>query len=154
MDLNPNDLKVETFRAPGSSGWVMQPETHVKITHTPTGLSAEAYDDRSVHRNRIKAYEELQRLVAHHVATKTLGEIGIVEKTIAPSQVRLYGCHDAPRPVAGSITHYAQAGWTYLAENKTRIPVMVPIYHTMSTECHYDKQHDDKRCLGCTHIRK
>lgn len=72
-----------------------------------------------------------------------------------------YSCHNNLRPVAGAVTHVAQSGWKSAAikdvhgdMHHTRIPVMVPIKHTMSTTCQYDKGTTDPRCAGCEHIKQ
>lgn len=79
-------------------------------------------------------------------------------RAIAQTQVRLYGCHDRPRPVAGSVTHFAQNGYDYteLTESGAmhRHAVVVPMRQVMSTECQYDKQQSDRSCTNCKHIRK
>lgn len=67
---------------------------------------------------------------------------------------RVYGCHNQPRPVAGAVTHQAQAGWgvVLLKGNgcvPVRVPFMVDIRHIMSTDCRYDKSATDPCCRAC-----
>lgn len=70
----------------------------------------------------------------------------------------LNGCHNLPRPVAGAITHFAQAGWTGVnwgeSGKLTREQVVVPIRHVMTTACQYTKTTPDPRCAGCVHEKR
>jgi len=61
VDINPADVRIDTFRASGAGGQhINKTDSAVRMTHLPTGIVVQCQNDRSQHRNRDEAWVMLR----------------------------------------------------------------------------------------------
>ena len=61
LEINPNDLKIDTFRSSGAGGQhINKTSSAIRVTHLPTGTVVECQDERSQFKNKDKALKILR----------------------------------------------------------------------------------------------
>ena len=75
IDVNPADVRVDTYRASGAGGQhINKPDSAVRLTHGPTGIVVQCQNDRSQHRNRAEAWAMLKSRLYEHELRKRMSD--------------------------------------------------------------------------------
>ena len=75
IDVNPADVRVDTYRASGAGGQhINKTDSAVRLTHAPSGIVVQCQNDRSQHRNRAEAWEMLKSRLYEMELRKRMSE--------------------------------------------------------------------------------
>jgi peptide chain release factor 2 len=112
IDLKPEDIKTDVFRASGAGGQhVNRTESAVRMTHLPTGIVVQCQNERSQHKNRASAIKQLKARLWEFEMEKRRAE----EKKLEDSKADIN--------FGSQIRSYVLAPYRMIKDHRTKLPI-------------------------------
>ncbi len=112
IDIKPDDLKIDVFRASGAGGQhVNRTESAVRFTHLPTGIVVQCQNERSQHKNRASAMKQLRAKLWEYELEKKRA----IEKKLEDSKLEIN--------FGSQIRSYVLAPYRLIKDHRTKLAI-------------------------------
>ena len=112
IDIRPEALRVDTFRASGAGGQhVNRTDSAIRMTHLPTGIVVQCQNERSQHKNRASAIKQLRAKLYEHELEKKQAE----ERKLEDSKLEIN--------FGSQIRSYVLAPYRLIKDHRTKLAV-------------------------------
>jgi len=112
IDIKPEDLRVDVFRASGAGGQhVNRTESAVRMTHLPTGIVVQCQNERSQHKNRASALKQMRARLYEYEMDKKRAE----EKKLEDSKLDIN--------FGSQIRSYVLAPYRMIKDHRTKLAI-------------------------------
>jgi peptide chain release factor 2 len=112
IDIKPDDLKIDVFRASGAGGQhVNRTESAVRFTHLPTGIIVQCQNERSQHKNRASAMKQLRAKLYEYEMNKRRA----AEKKLEDAKMEIN--------FGSQIRSYVLAPYRMIKDHRTKLAV-------------------------------
>jgi peptide chain release factor 2 len=112
IEIKPEDLKVDVFRASGAGGQhVNRTESAVRFTHLPTGLVVQCQNERSQHKNRASAMKQLRAKLYEYEMDKKRA----AEQKLEDTKLEIN--------FGSQIRSYVLAPYRLIKDHRTKLPI-------------------------------